>query len=188
MQGNFCVDRNEFPFCAIGPDHAIEHVNKVTKIQGGLKGLTQQPAAMVRWFFVKPELSTLAVQAEDMVGVHDLSNAVINRYNENVQKLKDVLRASDPFASAESHPVNITKTAMPDYIKEGVLTRDKISQALFDAFVQERIVEAKISTWSPMKKTDLKPWKSAQQTKKTKKTSGLGVHTVLSHHSLKACS
>ena len=52
-----------------------------------------------------------------------LSDAVINRYNENVQKLKDVLKASDPFLTVESHLVNIiTKAIMPDYIKEGVLT------------------------------------------------------------------
>ena len=83
MQGNFCVKKNEIPFCAIGPDHAIEHVKNVMKIRGELKGLTQQLAAMARW--------VLAVQPEDMMGVqrassshhHDLSDAVINHYNEN---------------------------------------------------------------------------------------------------------
>ena len=69
MQGNFCVNKNEIPFCAIGPDHAIEHVNKLMKIRGGLKGLTQQPAAMARWFLVAPELSRLATRAEHMVEV-----------------------------------------------------------------------------------------------------------------------
>ena len=81
-------------------------VNKVMKIRGGLKGLTKQLAAMAQWFLV--------VQAEDMVGVqrassshhHDLSDAVMNRYNENVEKLKDVLKARDPFATADSHLVN----------------------------------------------------------------------------------
>ena len=28
MQGNFCVNKNEIPFCAIGPDHAIEQVDE----------------------------------------------------------------------------------------------------------------------------------------------------------------
>ena len=36
MQGNFCVNKNEILFYAIGPDHAI---NKVMKIRGGLEGL-----------------------------------------------------------------------------------------------------------------------------------------------------
>ena len=176
MQGNFCVNKNEIPFCAIGPDHAIENVNKLMKIRGGLKGLTQQPAAMARWFLVAPELSRLATQAEHMVGEqrassshhHDLSGVITNCY-ENVQKLKDVLKVSDPFASEERHLVNIvTKAVMPDDIKEGVLTRDKIGQALFDTFAQERIVEAKLSVWSLMKKANLKSWKSAWQKNKTR--------------------
>ena len=75
MQGNFCVNKNEIPFCAIGPDHAIEHVNKLMKIRGGLKGLTQQPAAMARWFLVAPELSRLATQAEHMVGEQRASSS-----------------------------------------------------------------------------------------------------------------
>ena len=68
-QGNFCVNKNEIPFCAICADHAIEHVNKMMKITGGLKGLTQQPAAMTRWFLIAPKLSRLAAQAETTVGV-----------------------------------------------------------------------------------------------------------------------
>ena len=60
---------------------------------------TQQPAAMARWFLEAPELSRLAAQAEEMVGLqrassshhHDLSDVVTKRYKENVQKLKDVL-------------------------------------------------------------------------------------------------
>ena len=62
-------------------------------------GRTQQPAAMARWFLEVPELSRLAWQAEEMVGLqrassshhHDLSDVLTKRYKENVQKLKDVL-------------------------------------------------------------------------------------------------
>ena len=76
------------------------------KIRGGLKGLIQQLAVMAQLFLV--------AQAVDMVGVrrassshdHDLSNAVINRYNENLEKLKDVLKTRDPFATTDSHLVN----------------------------------------------------------------------------------
>ena len=77
MQGNFCVNKNEISFCAIGPDHSIEHVSKLMKIRGGLEGLTQQPAAMARWFLVAPELSRLAgTQAEHMVGVKRTSSSI----------------------------------------------------------------------------------------------------------------
>ena len=97
-------------------------------------GRTQQPAAMARWFLVAPELSRLAAQAEDMVGLqrassshhHDLSDVLTKCYNENVKKLKDVLKVSDPFAT-ESHLVNIiTKAVVLDYTKEGVLMQNDI--------------------------------------------------------------
>ena len=90
---------------------------------------------MARWFLVAPELSTRATQVEDMVGLQrassshhrGLSDAITNRYNDNVQKLKDVLKVSEPFATEERHLINIlTKAVMPDDIKEGVPTRDKI--------------------------------------------------------------
>ena len=75
---------------------------------------------------------------------------------------------SDPLAKEERHLVNIiTKAVMPDYIKEEVLTRDKIGQALFDTFVQERIVEAKLSVWSPTKKVTMKDLLSCSQNKET---------------------
>ena len=88
MKGNFCINKNDIPFCAIGPDDAIGIANKIMRIQGGLKALTQQPAALARWFLIAPELSRLAAEAETLVGIqthcstyhHDLSTAVISRF------------------------------------------------------------------------------------------------------------
>lgn len=176
-QGNFCVNKNEIPFCAIGPDHAIEHVNKMMKIRGGLKGLTQQPAAMTRWFLIAPELSRIAVQAEVMVGVqrqmpkhhHDLTDAVIKRYNENIVKLKEVLEANDPFQEGGDLINIITKAVMPTEVKEDISNRDQIGQERFDSFVKERIgTGCTLSVWSPMKKANLKTWKSVRLSKKNK--------------------
>ena len=94
----------------------------------------------------------------------DLSNALTNRYNENVQKLK----VSDPSVT-ESHLVNIIiKAVMPDYFKGGVLTQDDISQAYFGTLFCSRKKRL-----GPMKKAHLKAWKFAWQTKKNKTTSGI---------------
>ena len=106
MAGNFCVNKNEVPFCAIGPDHAMEHVNKIMTIQGGLKGLTQQPAAMARWFLIASELSRLSNEAETFAGIvstkqtrhHDASPSVLQQYEQNVNKLRDILMVNDPFS------------------------------------------------------------------------------------------
>ena len=130
MAGNFCVNQNEVPFCAIGPDHAMEHVNKIMKIQGGLKGLTQQPAAMARWFLIASELSRLSNEAETFAGIvstkqtrhHDASPFVLQRYEQNVNKLRDILMVNDPFTVADDVLMNIiTKAVMPDPEKNAII-------------------------------------------------------------------
>ena len=90
------------------------------------------------------------------------------RDNENVQKFKDVLKVSDPFAM-ESHLVNIiTKAVMLGYIKEGVLMQNDIGQAYFGT-----LVCSSKNRRGPKKKAHLKSWKFAWQTKKNITTSGI---------------
>ena len=62
---------------------------------------------------------------------HDLGDAVMNRYNENVEKLKDVLKARDPFATADSHLVN---NVIINKNKKGSYCVFKILNALFFIF------------------------------------------------------
>ena len=115
---------------------------------------------LARWFLVAPELSRLAAQAEDMVGLQRasspryqyLSDALTKRYNENAQKLK----VSDPFVT-ESHMVNIIiKAVMPDYFKGVVLTQDEISLAYFGTLFCSRKKRL-----GPMEKAHLKAGKFA---------------------------
>ena len=57
---------------------------------------------------------------------------------------------------------------MPEPVKDAVLTRDQVGQEHFSNFVKERIVERKLSVWSPMKKVNLQTWKTTRATKKSK--------------------
>ena len=59
-KGNFCVNKTEVPFCSIGVDHAIEHINRMMKVKGGLSGITFQPAALARFFLAAPVLTSLS--------------------------------------------------------------------------------------------------------------------------------
>ena len=36
IDGNFGVNKNQIPFCAIGVDHALEHIDRIMKVTGGL--------------------------------------------------------------------------------------------------------------------------------------------------------
>jgi len=39
IDGNFAVNKSKIPFCAIGMDHALEHINRIMKVTGGLYAL-----------------------------------------------------------------------------------------------------------------------------------------------------
>ena len=46
LQGNWVVNKNEeVPFCAIGADHSLEHINRAMKVSGGLVGITLNASA-----------------------------------------------------------------------------------------------------------------------------------------------
>ena len=68
MSGNFAVNKNRIPFCAIGVDHALERINRMMKVTGGLVGITQNASARDRFFLTGPELSRLAEEARVMAG------------------------------------------------------------------------------------------------------------------------
>ena len=40
QNGNWVVKKTSIPFCAIGADHALEHLNCGMKVAGGLVGIT----------------------------------------------------------------------------------------------------------------------------------------------------
>ena len=47
--------------------YALEQVNRTMKVMGGLKGITQRPNSLARYFLAAPELARLALEADKMV-------------------------------------------------------------------------------------------------------------------------
>jgi len=43
MDGNFAINKNQIPFCAIGVDHALEHINRIIKSLEDLWALHRMP-------------------------------------------------------------------------------------------------------------------------------------------------
>ena len=58
QQGNWVVNKNlKVPFCVIGADHALEHINRSMKVSGGFVSITLNPTARTKIFLAAPELS-----------------------------------------------------------------------------------------------------------------------------------
>ena len=97
QQGNWVVNKNsDTSFCALGADHALEHINRSMKVSGGLIGITSNPSAHNKFFLIAPELARLAEEAKNMAGLsrqmkttehHNLSTAVLARKESNIKQL-----------------------------------------------------------------------------------------------------
>lgn len=129
LGGNWIVNKNSsIPFCALGADHALEHVNRSMKVKGGLVGITLNQTARTKFFLIAPEMAKLAEQARDMAGVtsktqtrhHDMTPAFLSREDKNVQALMETIESfTNPFTEESSDLFNlVTKVVMPDNIKE----------------------------------------------------------------------
>jgi len=94
---------------------------------------------------------------------HDLSLAVWTREEENIARLKSVLRSSmNPMKNAGEDLTNIiTKVVSPAEVQKAVCNQDDSGQQAYVKFVEERI-------WARMKKVQLKMWKRARRSMKHK--------------------
>ena len=60
MKGYWFVNKNVISFCVVGPDHALEQVNRMMKVAGCLIGITLNPYARTKFFLAAPDLARLA--------------------------------------------------------------------------------------------------------------------------------
>lgn len=87
ITGNWVVNKNkEVPFCAVGGDTALEHLNWSMKVSGGLVGIILNESARTNFFLIAPELALLTAEAKAMVGLvperahhQELNSAVLTQ-------------------------------------------------------------------------------------------------------------
>ena len=181
MRENWVVNKNpEVLFCALGGDHALEHINRSMKVTGGLAGITLNPRARTKFFLISPEPGRLAEEAQEMAGIslktpkrhHALSAATFTHQKKTLEDFITTCRCfTNPFSEQSNDLFNpVTKEVVPEKIKEVLCNQSQTSQELFEAFVCDCIQSNKINLWSPMKKHQLGTWKGMD--KKMKLSAG----------------
>jgi len=83
-----------------------------------------------------------------------LSLAVWTRQEDNIARLKSVLRSSiNPMKCEEEDMTNIiTRVAMPAEVQKDECNQDYIGQQKYCQFVEERINTIEVSIWARMQK------------------------------------
>lgn len=170
--GNFCVSKSNIPFTSIGPDHAVEHENKVLKSVGGIVGITQKETALDRFFVIAPELSRLCVEFNQQFGIttaaetkqhHQLHSRHEQRLKRNLLALKNIISLHVPDMFTEDYDLTnmFTRKSMDPKTVNDVLRRDELGQKLFDEFTKNRLLEGTTSVWEPIKRSNISTFKNA---------------------------
>ena len=130
QNGNWVVNKTSIPFCAIGADHALEHLNRGMKVAGGLVGITLNENARVCFFLTAARLNCLADEANTMASVktkstekhHSLSAQVTSHQSPaKVHRKHDfyVNNFTNPFPYEGADLINLlTKSVIEESIKE----------------------------------------------------------------------
>ncbi|KAK3733482.1 hypothetical protein QZH41_007067 [Actinostola sp. cb2023] len=176
QQGNWIVNKNaQVAFCAVGADHALEHINRSMKVSGGLVGITLNESARAKFFLIAPELARLAEQANTLAGLssnhsrhhHNLTAADIQREEKRIEQLTSTIKIfTNPFSDHTDLFNLVTKVVMTENAKKDLCQQRDIGRQLFEAYVKDRIQSGKVNLWSTMKKRKLLTWKSSGKTAK----------------------
>ena len=62
----YLVNINTIPFCTIGPDRALEQINRWMKVTGGLVGITLNKNARNRFILISADVVWLTEEAKEM--------------------------------------------------------------------------------------------------------------------------
>ena len=152
MDGNFIVKSTHKTFNQISTDVALEQVNKVGKVAGGLVGITQSNDARDRWCLTYNERSRFVDETSVMFGLtiddaqyassanKDVGTSRIKRDKDDIQKLVYQL---ERFSVFNTHCPDLTCLATrdiaPESIKTALLTaqthgEDKLTRCSFSDF------------------------------------------------------
>ena len=92
------------------------------KVMGGIRGITQKPVTLSRFFLIAPELGRLSQEAEDLAGLtdkcrskhHDLSPSVIRQQETRIEQLKSFVRGVNPLLLEGNELLNfVTNCILP---------------------------------------------------------------------------
>ena len=175
-EGNFCCQKNNIPYTAIGRDHCGEQQNKVLKGRGGVSGQSSNSNSTIRYFMTAPVLSQIYSEMVNAGGYdngnskqhHQLNNSYTSKQNEWVVSLLRLF---------EKQNVSLS-TNEKDTAFYNIMTGQIFSQAIYDdligaynkgvklvkMFAAERLKpNSKVGIFAPLKKAKVKNCKSANK-------------------------
>ena len=136
VAGNFVVKKTGQSFNQISTDQALEHVNKICKVAGGLIGITRIERARERWCLTFNQRNDIAQQTMDMYGLQsedtgkkqkskDTGASRIGRDEEDVNLIEQQLKRFHLFSIDQQDLVAIaSRDVAPEELGNAMLNAE----------------------------------------------------------------
>jgi len=164
MEGEHAVSRSSQPFAKVWTDMALEQsINLDSKSKGGIVGISQNPAALQRWFITSHERAAIttavkkmcALNDSDRVGTH--KEAGHNRAQRDEKDVRGIVscftegQMKDPFLEDNDSLSNITTgVVLPPEVAEKLVKSAEQGLVQMKGFIQARLNANTISFWEPI--------------------------------------
>ena len=178
VDGEFASTQGPIPFTSIGLDQAQEHKNKILKGEGGIKGIANKPAGLLKYCLAAPELSRISTETKEMLSLnvdqsdtskhHQDSKERVLRQERNVKALKEAIKPAGIFSDKGKRLHNLlTKKVLREEAERSILNMESRGDEAKETFLQNRIC-GDGNLWDPMKKVKLLNWDDLSKSTKLK--------------------
>ncbi|MES9882793.1 MAG: hypothetical protein ABW185_18145 [Sedimenticola sp.] len=166
--GNFVVKQTRQKFNQLSTDQALEHVNKVSKMAGGLIGITREDSARDRWCLTFNQRSKVTSDTYEMLGVHNVDDrdeecsvwenkeahtSRLARDEKDVQHIVQQFERFHVFTQQSACLVCLsTRDVVPEDITSALLNAERHGHEQVSSFVTSRLVEAPCTFHDTLKK------------------------------------
>lgn len=176
MNGNFVVKTTNNTFNQLSTDQALEHVNKVCKVAGGLVGITRSEGARDQWCLTFNERSRIVHDTSAMLDMHatdedynpsymkEAEPSRLKRDKQDVQKIVDQLKRFGIFQHQNPSVVSLaTRDVASPQITESLLTAHAQGQDKFKEFVGSRLITKNVGFHDKLRQSKSPTLKSMYQ-------------------------
>lgn len=130
--GNFVVKETSSRFNQIPTDQALEHVNKLCKLSGGLVGITCNQSALVRWLLTCCERASCVDDIrsrtikESNLPHKEMAPSRMKKDEDEIKRLVAKLKVLNPFGRDNADlQVISTNDVAPTEVKDDLLSAEK---------------------------------------------------------------
>lgn len=173
LEQNWVLTKTRRKFASMPLDQAHEQNNETVKGSGGAIGLTENPAALKRWMVAGPEQARILSEFEELYHSsdeasqnHEQGYSTQERFQKQVNNMCDtIVTMGNPFMDTSHELMTLdTHDCLDDTVAQSLHTVSDLGTQQYSTYVNDVLVERKVSIHQAIKKNKMPLFKTAHST------------------------